>query len=175
MSSSELFSFIPLLLYGIALAELFSQWRRFFDKQYRYWPYVLTTIIFIEMAIWNVYLFFIISEDIASVSYFEYWLFLLQPIIFLILVHALTPDPEIKDTELYFKKRMPLVFGLMAIYIASHMIPGLDTNANISIARLIAIALCLGIAISRKVFLVYVFGLLWAYSLFIRNIEVIFQ
>ena len=175
MSSNELFSFIPLLLYGIALAELFSQWRRFFDKQYRHWPYVVTTVVFIELAIWNVYLFFVLSENLASASYFEYWLYLFQPIIFLILVHALTPDPEIKDTESYFKKRMPLVFGLMSVYIASHLIPGLDTRDMINLPRIIAVVICLSIAISRKEFLVYLLGVFWVYSLFVRNIEVIFQ
>ena len=168
MSTSDLLSFIPLLLYGVALAELFSQWRRFFDKEYLYWPYVITTVVFIEIAIWNVYLFFIISNDIASVNYFQYWVFLLQPILFLILVHALTPDRDIKDTEQYFRKRMPVVFGLMGIYIASHLIPGLDTQEIINIPRIIAVAICLGIALSRKVFLVYLLGVFWLISLYLR-------
>ena len=168
MGTTELLSFIPLLLYGVALAELFSQWRRFFDKQYIYWPYVVTTIVFIEIAIWNVYLFFIISKDIASLNYFQYWLFLLQPILFLILVHALTPDPEVKETELYFKKRMPVVFSLMGLYIGSHMIPGLDTVDQINIARLVAVTICFAIAVSRKVFLVYLLGVFWLISLLLR-------
>jgi hypothetical protein len=157
-----------LLIYGIALAELFSQWRRFFEKHYRYWPYVITTVVFIEIAIWNVYLFFLISEDLSEVNYFEYWLFLIQPILFLILVHALTPDPGTKKTEVYFKKRMPVVFGLMGIYIASHLIPGLDSAEMFSIPRLVAIALCVGIALSRKVYLVYLMGILWVISLILR-------
>lgn len=168
MSASDLLSFIPLLLYGVALAELFSQWRRFFDKEYLYWPYVVTTVVFIEVAIWNVYLFFVMSEDIAAANYFQYWVFLLQPILFLILVHALTPDRDVKDTEFYFKKRMPVVFGLMAIYIASHMIEGMDTFDKIHIARLFAVGICASIALSRKVFLVYLMGVLWIISLFLR-------
>lgn len=169
MDTSDLISFIPLLLYGVALAELFGHWRRFFEKEYRYWPYVITTIVFIEIAIWNIFIFFIISKEISALTYFDYWVYLLQPILFLILVHALTPDPEEKDTELYFRKRMPLVFGLMAIYIGSHMIPGLDKIAGINLPRLMVVAICLGIAISRKVFLVYVLAVLWLITLFLRN------
>jgi hypothetical protein len=30
MDASEYLAFLPLLLYGIALADLFSQWKRFF-------------------------------------------------------------------------------------------------------------------------------------------------
>jgi hypothetical protein len=98
MSSGEILAFIPSLLYGIALAELFSQWRRFFQKQYRYWPYVITTVIFTEIAIWNVYLFLVQIQDSTLITYHEYWLFLIQPIVFLMLVHAFTPETELKDT-----------------------------------------------------------------------------
>ena len=170
MNVADYLSFIPLLLYGIALAELFGQWRRFFDKEYLYWPYLVTTVVFIEIAIWNVYIFLFIAKDIAAVNYLQYWIFLLQPILFLLLVHALTPDPEVKNTEDYFKKRMPVVFGLMGIYIASHMIPGLDSMLEIiNIPRLIAVVLCVSIAISRKVYLVYLMGVLWLVSLFLRS------
>ncbi|MGB5238056.1 MAG: hypothetical protein WBM43_03420 [Flavobacteriaceae bacterium] len=170
MNIADYLSFIPLLLYGVALAELFSQWRRFFDREYLYWPYLVTTVVFIEIAIWNVYLFLFIAKDLESVNYFEYWIFLLQPILFLLLVHALTPDPEVKNTEGYFRKRMPVVFSLMGIYIASHMIPGLDTMDDmVSIPRLFAVAICIGIAISRKVYLVYLMGVLWLVSLFLRH------
>jgi len=54
MDSTEYLAFVPLLLYGIALADLFDllgQWRRFFDKEYLYWPYFLTTVMVTELAI----------------------------------------------------------------------------------------------------------------------------
>ena len=168
MNTAEFLSFIPMLLYGIALAELFSQWRRFFEKKYLYWPYVVSTVVFTELAIWNIYLFLSFSNDISTANYFQYWLFLLQPILFLLMVHALTPEAEIKNTEGYFKKRMPVVFGLMALYIASHLIPGLDKVDNMVIPRLVIIALGISIALSKKVFLVYLLGILWFISLFLR-------
>jgi hypothetical protein len=168
MNAAEYLSFIPMLLYGIALAELFSQWKRFFEKKYLYWPYVVSTVVFTEIAIWNVYLFLSFADEISTVSYFKYWLFLLQPILFLLMVHALTPDPEIKNTEGYFRKRMPVVFGLMALYIGSHLIPGLDKVDTLILPRLAVIALSLGIALSRKVFLVYLLGVLWLISLVLR-------
>ena len=55
MEASEYLAFIPLLIYGIALADLLGQWRRFFDRDYFYLPYFLTTLIFTENAIWSVY------------------------------------------------------------------------------------------------------------------------
>ena len=53
MEAPEYLAFIPLLFYGIALADLLGQWRRFFDGDYFYLPYFLTTLIFTEVAIWN--------------------------------------------------------------------------------------------------------------------------
>ncbi len=169
MNAAEFLSFIPMLLYGIALAELFSQWRRFFEKKYLYWPYVISTVVFTEVAIWNVYLFLSFVDDISKVNYFQYWLFLLQPILFLLMVHALTPETELKNTEAYFRKRMPVVFGLMALYIGSHLLPSLDKVDTVVIPRLVIIALCLSIALSRKVALVYLLGILWFISLFLRH------
>ncbi len=169
MNAADFLSFIPQLLYGIALAELFSQWRRFFEKKYRYWPYILSTVVFTEIAIWNVYLFLSFSQEISTANYFQYWTFLLQPILFLLMVHALTPDPETKNTEAYFRKRMPVVFGLMTLYIGSHLIPGLDSAEKHFLPRLAIIIVALSIALSRKVFLVYLLGLLWLISLFFRH------
>ena len=168
MSSGEILAFIPCFLYGIALAELFSQWRRFFQKQYRYWPYIITTVIFTEIAIWNVYLFLVQIQDSTLITYHEYWLFLIQPIIFLLLVHAFTPETELKDTEAYFRKRIPIVFGLMALYIASHMIPAFGVSTEAMWLRIIGIVICLIIAFTRNIKAIYVFGLLWFLTLYFR-------
>lgn len=168
MSSGEILSFIPSFLYGIALAELFSQWRRFFEKQYRYWPYIITTIVFTEIAIWNVYLFLLQIQDSALMAYHEYWLFLIQPIIFLMLVHAFTPEVELKDTEAYFKKRIPLVFGLTALYFALHLIPAFGVSTEAMWLRIIGIIICLIIALTRNIKAIYVFAILWLLTLYFR-------
>ena len=168
MSAAELLSFIPLLLYGVALADLFGQWRRFFDKDYLYWPYVFTTIIFTEVAIWNVYLFLVDIQDAELLSYFDYWSFLCQPILFLLIVHAFTPESETKDTATYFKKRITIVFTLFAIYIALHFLPGMGDASELNLPRLLGIVICLVIAFSRYIPLVYVFAVIWVISLFFR-------
>ena len=168
MSAAELLSFIPLLLYGVALADLFGQWRRFFDKEYLYWPYVLTTVIFTEIAIWNIYLFLLDVQDIELLSYYDYWTVLLQPILFVLIVHAFTPESEVKDTESYFRKRMTMVFTLFAIYIALHFLPGMTGDPAMNYPRFFGVAICLIIAFTRYIPLVYIFTAIWVISLFFR-------
>ena len=168
MSAAELLSFIPLLLYGVALADLFGQWRRFFDKDYLYWPYVLTTIIFTEIAIWNIYLFLVNVQDVELMSYFDYWTFLCQPILFLLIVHAFTPESETKDTAAYFKKRMRIVFVLFSIYIALHFLPGTGSTEQLNIARILGVVIGLIIAYTKYVPLIYAFTVVWLISLFFR-------
>ena len=168
MNAAELLSFIPLLLYGIALADLFSQWRRFFDKNLLYWPYVISTIVFTEIAIWNIYLFIEQLQQLNFEGYYDYWIILVQPIIFVLAIHAFTPDPENQDTEAYFKKRLTIVFVLFAIYIGLHLIPGASDNKEMILTRLFAIFLCLSIALTRYIPLVYILGAIWLVSLFYR-------
>ena len=168
MNPSEYLAFIPLLFYGISLADLLGQWRRFFEKDYLYWPYFLTTLIFTETAIYNVFMYLEIAGDLKDISYYHYWIFLVQPILFLLIVHALTPEQDDKDTEGYFKKRIPIVFGLMAIYIAWHLLPEFSTSEHLLYPRLIGSALCVAIAVSRSIPLIYVMGAVWLLSLFMR-------
>jgi len=168
MSSGEILSFIPSFLYGIALAELFSHWRRFFEKQYLYLPYVITTIVFTETAIWNVYLFLVQIQDSNLIAYHEYWLFLIQPIIFLLLIHAFTPEIEIKDTEAYFKKRIPIVFGLTSLYIALHLTPAFSGSKNDMWFRIIGVIICLIIALTRNIKAIYALGIFWLLTLFFK-------
>ena len=168
MGSTELLSFIPMLLYGIGLAELFSQWRRFFDKEYLYWPYVIMTVVLTEIAIWNVYLFFVKIDQYTVLDYYEYWSILAQPIIFLLAVHAFTPEPGNKDTEGYFKSRMLVIFILIAVYIGLHLLPGVSTEPVMIITRIVTVILCLLIAFTKYVPLIYALGILWIVSLFLR-------
>jgi uncharacterized membrane protein len=168
LEASEYLAFIPLLIYGIALADLLGQWRRFFDRDYFYLPYFLTTLIFTENAIWSVYGYLEVTSHLDGIEYFQYWAYLLQPMLFLIIVSALTPELEFKDTEAYFIKRMPVVFGLAAVYIGSHFIANYGEISQLNIARFLAILLCIAMAISRRAWLVYVATALWVFSLFAR-------
>ena len=88
--------------------------------------------------------------------------------LFLVIVSALTPDPECKDTEAYFIKRMPVVFGMMAVYIGSHFIANYGVMSSINVARFLAIVLCIVMAVSRRAWLVYVATALWLFSLYAR-------
>jgi uncharacterized membrane protein len=168
MEASEYLAFIPLLIYGIALADLLGQWRRFFDKDYFYLPYFLTTLIFTENAIWSVYGYLEVTSHLEGISYFRYWSHLLQPMLFLVIVSALTPEPEKKDTKTYFIKRMPVVFGLMAVYVGSHFVANYGTMSSINVVRLFAVILCIVMAFSRRASLVYLVTVLWIFSLFAR-------
>lgn len=168
MQPSEYLAFIPLLIYGLALADLLGQWRRFFERDYFYLPYFITTLIFTEVAIWNVFIYLGVTEMLAGIGYFQYWLYLSQPMLFLITVAALTPEPENKETEVYFKQRMPIVFGLMALYIGSHLFTSVGSTPALNVVRVITVLLLVSIAASRKVWLVYVASILWVISLFAR-------
>ena len=168
MSIAEQLSFIPLLLYGIAVADLFTHWRRFFHKEYFYIPYVITALVLTELAIWNIYLFMVGSEDLEYGSYYAYWTDLIKPIIFLILVHAFTPEAEDKDTKSYFYVRIPLVFGLLAVYVGLHLLTDFDTSDGMFYARILGVLICGTMAITRYVPLVYAVGVIWVFSLFFR-------
>lgn len=168
MSLEEQLAFIPLLLYGIAVADLFSHWRRFFHKEYLYWPYVITAIILTEVAIWNIYLFMFRQENLEYVTYYEYWTILIKPIIFLLLVHAFTPEAEDKDTKTYFIMRIPLVFGLLAVYVGLHLVPDFDASDSMFYPRIFGVLVCAIIAITRYVPIMYAVGLVWVVGLFFR-------
>ena len=72
MQPSEYLAFIPLLIYGLALADLLGQWRRFFEREYFYLPYFLVTLIFTEVAIWNVFIYLGVTKQLEGISYFQY-------------------------------------------------------------------------------------------------------
>ncbi len=161
MDPAEYLTFVPLLFYGIALTDLLGQWRRFFDRNYFYLPYFLTTLVFTEVAVWDVYTYLEVVSNLEGVSYRQYWSYLIKPILFLLTVSALTPESDQQDTEGYFKQRLSLVYGLMAVFIASH---------SITYRRIIAIILCLAIAVSKKLWLIYVVAVVWLLELWGRMI-----
>ncbi len=165
MDSSEYLAFIPLLFYGIALADLLGQWRLFFDSKYFYLPYFVTTLLFTEVAVYNVYSYLEVIQDMVGAGYLKYWSFLIQPILFLLAVNALTPESDNKDTEGYFTQRISIVYGLMAAFIFTHFLSGIGTGLPVTFARVAAIVLCLAIAVTRKKWLIYVTIAIWFLSL----------
>ena len=161
--------FIPLLLYGITLSDLLNQSRRFYKKENIYWPFILTVLVFTEVAIWNVYIYLDFANELIGISYRNYWMYLVQPITFLLVVHALIPDKDEMVTEASFRKRMPLVFGFMALYIGIHLVPRVAGVESLNIQRLIAVLVCVVLAISRKPSLVYGLLVFWIVSFFFRG------
>jgi hypothetical protein len=133
-----------------------------------HWPYFITTLIFTESAIWNVFIYLDIAGDLRDITYYEYWPYLIQPIIFLVTVHALTPNKHDKNTAAYFSDRISVIFGLMAVYIGCHFLQGFEGLESLGISRIIGIAMCIIIAVTKKVSLVYVLGAIWVVSLFFR-------
>ena len=168
MDPAEYLAFVPLLFYGISLAELLRQWRRFFDREYFYLPYFVTTVIFTELAIWNVYGYLAAVERLAEASYPQYWAYLLQPILFLLTVSALTPESEESDTEVFFTKRLRLVYGLMAAFLFSNLVGSDDALALDRAPRLVGIALCIAVAVTRRFEIFYFLAVAWFFGLLMR-------
>ena len=53
MSEKEYYLILPLLLYGLAIADLINSWRSLLTEAQRYVPYTLTSLLLLEMAFWN--------------------------------------------------------------------------------------------------------------------------
>ena len=168
MDPAEYFAFVPLLFYGIALSDLLGQWRRFFDRDYFYLPYFATTVIFTELAIWNIYGYLDVVQQLKDATYRQYWAYLLQPMIFLLTVSALTPESEDQNTKEYFDNRMALVYGLMAIFIGSHLFMSYDDPTSRIVVRIVATALLVVVAVTRRTSVIYALGVLWFVGLLSR-------
>lgn len=160
MRSSEVLAFLPLLIYGIAIAELFSQWKRFINIKKVYIPYAILTVILTEVALYNVYLFSQLVGDINNMSYKSYLLYIVPPFIFMISVYIFTPEKE-DDTEVYFKENMPIFFSLISLFVGSHFLFKFDELAIMYIARIVLIIWLLLTGIFRKTWMVYVFVAIW--------------
>lgn len=165
MDPAEYLVFIPLLIYGIALADLLGTVRCFFDKEYFYLPYFISTLMFTEIAVWNIFIYLDVTSSLVGISYLRYWGYLLQPMIFLLMVSALTPEKENIDTEKHFKQRISVVYGLMALFVASHLFTGIGSFTTITYIRIVGAVYCLAIAITRKIWLIYVAVGIWLLSL----------
>ena len=152
MTNNEYFLILPMLLYGLAIADLVSSWRRFLVKEQQYAPYIITTILLLEVSFYNFYqLNQYVTEDTFK-SYFAYFKILVSPLIFLVVVGVLTPDKDIPDVKAYFKKYMHLIFGGMALFVASHFL--FDSHSPMG-PRLVSIGFLLVTAIFKKEWMVY--------------------
>lgn len=166
MDLGEYLLFIPLLIYGIALSDLFSKWKVFIESHTAYIPYLITLVMITEIGVQNVFNFFKLMPNLGSVNYFTYWLFLLPPLIFMLLVNFLTKTDDYPDFKTFFKAKAKIVFLLMAVFIALHFIPQFSYETEMwSLPRIIGIVGCILFALWHKPAVFYLLVGCWIISI----------
>ncbi len=171
MTGKDYYLILPLLLYGLAIADLVNSWRSFFFSERRYWPYIITSLLLLEAAFWN---FFRMNEWMTQDSYQSYLLysrFIITPLVFIIVVAVVTPEQATEDIEAYFKSNMRIIFGCMAVFVALHFlfVPPSEVNLVETIFRLFMISFLITAALLKKPELVYFLFALRLLSYFILN------
>lgn len=173
MDLAEYLLFIPLLIYGIALSDLFSQWKVFLDVKKLYIPYLITLVMITEIGVQNVYNFFKLIPNLDNVNYFTYWIFLLPPLVFMILVNVLTKIEDEDDMKTFFESKTKIIFLLMASFIAMHFIPQFSYYSELWIARMLGIAACMVFAFWHKPVFFYTVVGIWLLSIAVHVYVVI--
>jgi hypothetical protein len=162
MADKDYYLVLPLLLYGLAISDLVNSWRSFFLSERRYWPYILTSLLLLEVAFWN---FFRMNEWMTESSfstYLSYSRFIITPLVFILVVAVFTPDRETEDIKAYFDSNMRIIYGGLAVFVALHFMfvtPGEMPRIELT-TRVGMIALLLLIAMLKKPGLVYLLAAL---------------
>ena len=172
MDSSEYLAFVPLLIYGIALADLFGEWKRLFDKTQWFLPYILLTVVFTEVAVYNVFIYLKLVNQMADLNYINYLVTLLPPFLFMLLVNSFTPD-KCDITKDYFLKNMPIFMGLLAAFIASHFLFNFEENPLTIVGRVASIVFIIITGLSRKIWMVYLASFFWLVLLLTRIDQIV--
>jgi hypothetical protein len=168
MEATEYLAFLPLLIYGIALADLFREWKRFLNLKEIFLPYLIVTIILTETALYNVFAFAGLLENLAGQSYSSYLLYLAPPFLFMLATSFFTPEKN-SDTEEYFMKNMPVFLTFFALFSASHFLYDFNEPTIFIGIRLFSLVYILLTGILRKKWMVYLLGAIWLFSLFIKG------
>jgi hypothetical protein len=168
MDATQYLAFVPLLIYGLGLTALMSDWKRFFDPNQIYLPYTLLSLVVTEVAVYNVFIYIQLIAEFHEQSYLSYLSFLVSPFLFFMGAQVFTPDAG-ANTKEYFIKRMPLFCSLFALMIGSHFIYELVEAQYATIMRLLFIGLIIVVGFSRKPWLIYLVVFFWAASLFLRG------
>ena len=166
MSQDEFFAFMPLLIYGIAVSELVMHWRDYLKSDRRYWAHLLTGIVLLELAFVNFYYLYDVLDQLF-IDYHHFLLHLMPPLVFLLMVSVYTPEDN-KDVKVYFLDKVPTIFSLLALFIFINTITDFAWTP-LNYIRLSAISICLIIAYSKKVWLIWGFIILRSF-LFIADI-----
>ncbi len=167
MATTEYLTFIPLLIYGIGLADLLSEWKRLFDPEEWFLPYSIFTVMLTEVAVYNIFIYHHLIEQLSGQTYLNYLLFLLPPFLFMLATNSFTPDKGAATKE-YFIARMPVFFTLLALFIASHFLFPFKENPSTMISRISIIIILIVAGFTRKIWLVYVVALAWLLTFILR-------
>jgi hypothetical protein len=168
MEATEYLAFLPLLIYGIALADLFREWKRFLNLKEIFFPYLIVTIIFTETALYNVFAFAGLLENLEGLTYSSYLLYLAPPFLFMLATSFFTPE-EKSDTEEYFMKNMPVFLTFFALFVASHFLYNFNEPPIFLGIRIFSIVYILLTGILRKKWMVYLLCAIWLFSLFAKE------
>ena len=168
MDPAEYLAIIPLLIYGIGLTDLLSEWKRIFDKEDRYLLYVIYTIILTEVAIYNVVIYVDLVNTFPEQTYGQYLGYLLPPILFMMVVNVFTPNEESK-TEEYFMGNIRLILVLLAVFVGSHFFYSFNEQENNYILRGLMIVLLLATAYFKKQWMMYLIAAIWLIGVIMRS------
>jgi hypothetical protein len=168
MSTTEFLAFIPLLIYGLGLTILLGEWKRIFDRSEIFLPYTLMTLFLTEIAIYNVFIYERLIEQLAGLSYLHYLVFLISPILFYLTVLVFTPEPGDKTKD-HFVDRMPLFCALIALWVACNFFYKLEESMYVNISRIIFIVVVILCGYTKKIWLTYILILMWIVTMIFRG------
>lgn len=168
MSSSEYLAFIPLLIYGLGLTILLSEWRRIFNLHEIFIPYTLFTLVLTELAVYNVFIYGHVLDKFAEKTYLGYLGLLVSPILFYLAAHVFTPDPG-ENTKEYFLRRMPMTFSLFALLVGSNFIYDLEESPLFNLVRILFMILLLVAGFTRKIWITYLIVAIWLVTFLFRG------
>lgn len=168
MDPAEYLAIIPLLIYGIGLTDLLSEWKRIFDKEDRYLLYVIYTIILTEVAIYNVVIYVDLVNSFPEQTYGQYLAHLLPPVLFMMVVNVFTPN-EGSKTETYFLDNIRLILILMAVFVGSHFFYTFNEPPDHFIRRGLIIVLLLATAYFKKMWMLYLVAVIWLVGVIMRS------
>lgn len=160
MDANEYLAFLPLLIYGLALSDLLSQWKRFFDFESFYLPYMLFTIFLTELAIYNVYVYLELVSEFSKILYYQYLLGLIPPFLFMLTVNIFTPEKE-DDTKKYFLLNKSKLFFLLALFMGSHFLYNFNETTYVLVGRIIGLSFLIILGFIKKEWTIYLVILIW--------------
>ena len=170
MYETEYLAFIPLLLYGLGIADLINHWRRYLNREHFYLPYLFSGFLLLELGIFSVYEYLQLTSELTSDSYGIYLLHLIPPILYLAMCKIFTPEKGIATKE-YFTINIPLLFSLGAVFNISHfMFDYGSENPYLLPARILVVVLLLAFAYTRKIAIFYFIFALYMIRLVLRLI-----